>query len=136
MIEVLEHTADVGLRVRAGDLNSLFAEAARGVSTLLVDNLEEAQATQKLRVELAADSLEDLFVDWLRELLYLHETRHLVLCHFEVQLKGTSLSAEVGGEPIDPRRHQVSREIKAITYHGLSLVQTERDWVAELIVDI
>lgn len=136
MCEVVEHTADIGLRVRAEDLNGLFAEAGRGLFSLILDNLDEVRPQTSLDVTLTARPLEDLFFDWLTELLHTFEVRRLVLCSFQVTVNGTRLAAAVAGEPIDPARHRLLREIKAITYHGLSVRRSEQGWMAEVIVDI
>jgi SHS2 domain-containing protein len=136
MFEVFEHTADLGLRVRAAGVDELFAEAARGLFSLMVENPESVEAKMRLEVNLNAASLEDLFFDWLAELLYLFDARRLVFCQFEVRRQGTSLHAQVGGEEIDPARHRFLREIKAVTYHGLAVRPSESGWMAQVIVDI
>ena len=43
MYELFGHTADLGLRVRAPDLDTLFAEAGRGLFAMVVENLEQVQ---------------------------------------------------------------------------------------------
>ena len=59
--------------------------------------------------------------DWLDELLYTFDTRHLLFSDFQVELGPDGLSAIARGEPIDPQRHELDAEVKAITYHGLKL---------------
>jgi SHS2 domain-containing protein len=134
--EMFEHTADVGLRVTAGDLNGLFAEAGRGFFWLIVENLDEVRAVQEVTVELEVSDLEALFLDWLSELLFRFETEYIVLKDFEVNIDGTRLRATARGEPLDTERHEVHLNIKAVTYHGLRVEQTEDGWVAEVIFDI
>jgi SHS2 domain-containing protein len=53
-----------------------------------------------------------------------------------VNINATSLTAVAHGEKIDPQRHEINFEIKAITWHGLKVVQTPDGWMAEVIVDI
>ncbi|MHC4142845.1 MAG: archease, partial [Planctomycetota bacterium] len=77
-----------------------------------------------------------LLFDWLHELLVAFETRRLVLSEFRVRVSDTGLAAEVRGEGLDPDRHRLLHEVKAITYHGLKLEQTAAGWQAEVIVDI
>ncbi len=77
-----------------------------------------------------------LLFDWLSELLYIYETRHLLLAHFEVTVGEAGLAATARGEPIDHGRHQIDHEVKAITYHGLKLERQGEGWLAEVIVDI
>ncbi|HEX2972336.1 MAG TPA: archease [Tepidisphaeraceae bacterium] len=136
MFEVFEHTADVGLRVRAADLNTLFAEAGRALFSLIVENLDQVEPSTSIAVDLQAGNLEDLLCDWLAELLYTFDARRLVLCRFEVEVQGTSLHGQAFGQTLDESKHQLGREVKAITYHGLLVRPEPPGWMAEVIVDI
>ena len=55
---------------------------------------------------------------------------------FDVSVTDDGLSATAWGEPLDPARHELAREVKAITYHELRVEQTADGWLAEVIVDI
>lgn len=136
MYEVFEHTADLGLRVLAEDEPTLFVEAARGLFSLIVANLDAVRPVQTRAFALQASRRDDLLFDWLSELLYVFETERLVLAQFRVALSAGGLQAEAAGEPLDPARHQLEHEVKAITYHGLVVEQTPQGWRAEVIVDI
>jgi SHS2 domain-containing protein len=134
--ETFEHTADLGLRVRAADVDTLFAEAARGLFSLVVGDLDSVRPLEKVEFEIAADALDLLLFDWLSELLYTYEVRQLLLAHFDVQVSDHRLRATAAGEPIDRGRHVLDHEVKAITYHGLKVVRDGDGWLAEVIVDI
>jgi len=136
MYETFEHTADLGLRARAADLDTLFAEAARALFAALVDNPESVRPTQAVALELNGDDREYLLFDWLKELLYRFEVDHLLFGRFDVKVQPDGLSATAWGEPLDRGRHELGHEVKAITYHGLTVEQTETGWLAEVIVDI
>ncbi|HWC88486.1 MAG TPA: archease [Pirellulales bacterium] len=136
MYETFEHTADLGLRVRAADLPSLFADAGRGLFSIIVAGGVQVQPQEEWRCELSGSRLDELLFDWLNELLYVFESRHLLLAEFHVVLAGEQLTAQCRGEPWDPARHQLEHEVKAITYHGLRVEQTADGWLAEVIVDI
>ena len=136
MYELFEHTADLGMRVRAADIETLFAEAGRGLTSMFVDNPEEICAHQTEQFEIAGTDRTYLFFDWLNELLYRFESQGLLCCSFSVRITDHGLSATIGGEPVDPGRHQLSHEVKAITYHQLTVEHTGDGWLAEVIVDI
>lgn len=136
MYEVFEHTADIGLRVAAPDLPELFAEAGRGLFSLIVENLEDVRAVEATHVELEESNLSFLFFDWLKELLYRFETEKLLLSRFEVRVEDGRLQADATGERIDRARHHLDHEVKAITYHGFKVEQRDGGWIAEVIVDI
>lgn len=136
MFETFEHTADLGLRVRAADLDSLFGEAGRGLFSLIVANLDAVRLVEEVSLGVVGDELDFLLFDWLNELLYIFETRRLVLVEFTVHVSDSSVQATARGEPLDPSRHQSEHEVKAITYHELKVAKDDGGWLAELIVDI
>jgi SHS2 domain-containing protein len=136
MYEFFEHTADLGLRVRATDLDTLFAEAARALFAAIVEDLDTVRPLQRVEVRLPADDREYLLFDWLKGLLYRFDAEHLVFSRFEVKLGDDGLTGTAWGEPLDRARHELSHEVKAITYHGLRVERTADGWLAEVIVDI
>jgi SHS2 domain-containing protein len=136
MYETFDHTADLGLRIRAADLNTLFAEAAQALFATLVENLDAVAPVQKLDVTIAGADREYLLFDWLKELLYHFDAEHLLLSRFEVRIDNQGLQASVWGEPLDRARHELAHEVKAITYHGLRVEPDADGWLAEVIVDI
>lgn len=136
MHETFDHTADLGLRVRAADLNTLFAEAGEALFAAMVDDLEDVRPLSEQTVELAGTDREFLLFDWLRELLYRFDAEKWVFCRFAVTVRPDGLTATVTGEPLDPARHRLSHEVKAITYHELRVEQLDGEWLAEVIVDI
>jgi SHS2 domain-containing protein len=136
MYEHFEHTADLGLRVRAVDVNGLFAEAATALFAAIVDGIDAVRPERAVDVHVEGADLDYLLFDWLRELLYRFDAEHLVFSRFDVSVGGAGLAGTAWGEPLDPARHVLAHEVKAITYHGLRVEQEGADWVAEVIVDI
>jgi SHS2 domain-containing protein len=136
MHETFEHTADLGLRARAPDLDTLFAEMAQALFSAVVDDLTTVEPRRRVDVHLAADDREYLLFDWLRALMAHFETERLLLSRFECHVTDAGLNGSACGEPLDPARHALGHEVKAITYHGLRIKQTADGWLAEVIVDI
>ncbi len=138
-VEVFDHTADVGLRVRGIDLDDVFRTAAAGVFDYVVANREAVQPRVVETIALHADSTAELLVVWLNELIFRSETQHKLYADFDLHVApdGRALTASIAGEPIDRDRHILDHEVKAVTRHALEL---DRDaaggWVAELILDI
>ena len=137
-VETFDHTADVGLRVTGVDLDDLFQTAAEGLFDYVVANRAAVKPDLVDAIELQADVSTDLLVDWLSELIFLSETRHRLYSVFRVRVAedGRSLTAEVAGEQVDPSRHELDHEVKAVTRHGLDLRRLPQGWVAEVILDI
>ncbi|MFO0844369.1 MAG: archease [Gemmataceae bacterium] len=136
MYEHFDHTADLGLRVRAADLDTLFAEAGEALTAAIVENPEAIQAARELHVVLPKDDLEYLLFDWLKALLYHFEAERLVCARFEVRVGDEGLRGLARGETFDPSRHEPAHEVKAITYHDLKVERDGDGWMAEVIVDI
>ena len=136
MYETFDHTADVGLRVTAPDLPGLFAEAARGLLSLLVEDMGVVEPSAELRIRLEEKDLAYLLFDWLRELLYLYDARHFLVGVCEVKIENGVLQATIHGEACDIARHCLAHEVKAITSHGLFVRQEGEGYTAEFIVDV
>lgn len=136
MYETFEHTADLGLRVKAADLPTLFAEAGRGLTSIIVANVDDVRPVRKMAFEASGTQLDELLFDWLDELLYAFETQRLLFAEFEVRIGDAGLKAIARGEPVDESRHQLEHEVKAITYHGLKVERAPEGYLAEVVVDI
>jgi SHS2 domain-containing protein len=136
MHETFEHTADLGLRIRAADLDTLFVEAAQALFSAVVEDLATVRSLRKIDVQIDGDEIDFLLFDWLRELLFHFDAEHLLFGKFAVQVTGTGLTASAWGEPLDRARHNPEHEVKAITYHGLRVDKIGDMWEAEVIVDI
>ena len=134
-LEFLDHTADVGIRVRAADRRELFARAAWALFAVIGD-IGRVRPAEEWTVRVEATDPDALMVRWLSELNYLHQTRHVLLCAFEVQeLTDTALAARVRGEAIRAD-HEIDAEIKAVTFHGFELARDAGGWRAQVIFDV
>jgi SHS2 domain-containing protein len=130
--EIVSHTADVAIRVVSPTLTGLFAAAARGMFSLVTD-LDAVQPTVNRHVTITGPDWEVLLVEWLNELLFLQTTQEEVYSRFEItELEANSLVATAWGE----RDRPVHLEIKAATYHGLTVHQEDDLWQATVLFDI
>jgi SHS2 domain-containing protein len=136
MYELFEHTADLGLRVRAADLNTLFAEAAECLFSAVLEDIGSVRPENAITVEIAGTDREFLLFDWLRDLLLRFDADHMVFGKFAVNVRDDGLTGTAWGEAVDASRHLLAHEVKAITYHALKVEKTADGWLAEVIVDI
>ncbi len=136
MHEIFEHTADIGLRIRAQDLESLLAEAGKALFSAIVANPEEIQPVKEVQFTVKGTDYEELLHDWLAELLFTFHAARMVFSDFTVQIQEDGLTAVGRGEPIDFLRHEIDTEIKAITWHELKIEHVKDGLQAEVIVDI
>lgn len=134
--ELVDHTADIGLRVWGPTPEDVFEEAGRGLFSLVCDPLHVGEL-ETLDLELEAEAMDLLLAAWLNELLYVFETRRLVLSEFEVyEVQERRLRARVAGEPLDTRRHVMCGGVKAATLHQLRLEQVEERWEGFILLDV
>jgi len=132
----LDHTADVGYFLQAGNLKELFARAAWAMFTTIT-NMATVQPAESEPVRVQAQDRAGLLVAWLSELNFRHATRRRLYGRFDVlKTGGDSLEAEVYGEAIDPARHAIHTEIKAVTFHNLMVEKSGEIWVAQVIFDV
>ena len=134
--ELIEHTADVGIRVRGADLKELFKNSASAMFDIMAETRKpEVRKLKKIKIEQRADNLEELFVNWLNELLSLSATKEKIFSDFTFKkLDEHNLEAMAIGEDI--KNYKVNTEIKAATYHELKLEQAKTGWQAQVIFDV
>jgi SHS2 domain-containing protein len=134
--EVIEHTADVGITVRARTLADLFETAAEGMFSFLIDPASVDNRAWRER-EVEADDLEGLLVAWLNDLLLMLSADEFVPKVFVVdEVTERRLRATVHGEPVDRARHHFRLDIKAATYHMLEITETDGGSSATIIFDV
>ena len=134
--KIFEHTADLGLEIYGQSLPELFTNAAYALFDL-VTALHRVRPTERRIIAVSGTDREDLLVNYLREVLYLYNGKGLLLSDFMItDMEEKSLRGEVGGETFDASRHIIKKEIKAVTYHQASVLQTSTGWTGRIIVDV
>jgi SHS2 domain-containing protein len=133
--EILEHTADIGLRARAPTREELFEALGEGLATLQGAWFPNGGTERDLGVE--APDPAALLVSWLDELLYLHETEDAVFTGLAVDRVGdTTLSARVRLSPRGDRELE-GVGIKAATYHRVDVAQEPGGgWTGQVYLDV
>ncbi len=133
---VLEHPSDTGLEVVASSWEGLLRTAANGLMHVIAGG-SEIRPTESRRIVVVAPDREMLLVRWLSELLYLYDAEHFLAgsVRFE-RADEHEVVAEVAGERIDPARHALSLDVKAVTYHGLAVESGGGGWRARVFLDI
>jgi SHS2 domain-containing protein len=134
--ELIEHTADVGLRSFGSKISTCFEYAAKGMFDLITAS-SIIEDKGEYHIELKADDVEQLLVDFLNDLLFLHSSRNLVFGFFKVSIdiERCYLSAIVKGDEFDLSKYQYGMEIKAVTYHMLE-VKKNKPYTVQVLFDI
>jgi SHS2 domain-containing protein len=98
--------------------------------------LASVELREHIEFQVVGQDRAYLLADWLNELLFAFESRRLLLREFEVSVSQDGLQAVARGEVVDESRHTLDHEVKAVTYHGLKVEQTDAGWLAEVVLDI
>ena len=134
--EILEHTADIGIRVKARDLGGLFKSAGLAIFEISAERLPTKDKEQhKIIINQKAESVEELFINWLNEILSLSAVEGLIFTDFKIaQIDEHYVEAIALGSDI--KNYKLNTEIKAATYHTLKVEKTAAGWQAEVIFDV
>ncbi len=132
--------ADVAFDAWAEDLAALFREAARAAMQVMVQDLSAVRQTETVEITLDQSDEEMLLFDFLNELIFYKDARKLILLPAELKInkvdEGWRLQATLRGEEIDPARHRLSTDVKAVTMLRFSLSQVPEGWRATVVLDV
>lgn len=139
--ETFDHTADLGIRARGGTLEEMAGAAAAGlyavIGELVVEAASSSDELTTLRFDSEAEDPAMLLRDFLCELLFRFDCDAVMALIETVAFSPTRLEVSLHFRAIDGARSEFYREVKAITYHELSVTHDERNgWLATFIVDI
>jgi len=133
--EIVNHTADVGIIAYGVDIRQAFANAARGLFSLITE-LDDIREILYRDIEVTATDKESLLVAWLNELIYQFDAENIIFKRFDItELNNTRLRARSYGEKVDSSRHKLKTGVKATTYHLLT-VDKEDGYKVQIIFDI
>jgi len=131
--EILEHTADIGVRSFGPTVVSCFEQAGWGLAELLGASRPGTDGETR-RVIAASPDLGSLLVDYLNELIALHEIEEVAFTSFRARLDGGELEAEVGVSALGGEAE--STGVKAATYHQLEIRGIEGGYEARVYLDV
>lgn len=136
--EFIEHTADIGVRVYGKSLEDLFQNCAQTLLSLLIDHKPAEKIEERIILE--AETLEELLVTWLNELISLFYTYKFLPAEYDIAIekddKKKILRSVIKGEEFSPYENKMNREIKAATYHNLKIEKDSFGYKAEIIFDV
>ena len=132
----ISHTADIGFKAWGNTLEELFSNAARAMTDCMVQ-VDDGVPTQTVFVQLKADSLEELLVKWLSEVLYHFETGGLLGLGFTVlQCQMKDFKATLHGVSWDSEKSPLKTQIKAVTFHEMKVEKKNNRYEVQVILDV
>jgi SHS2 domain-containing protein len=138
--EQFDHGADVGVRGIGPTEAEAFRQAGLALFALVCSDPAEVGRDREQRVELHAESLEELLFDFLNELVFVLDVERLVAGELTVEIGrgdgGVRLVGRIRGETYDPERHGGTVDPKGATYTDLRVAREGGQWVAECVIDV
>ncbi|HNX82582.1 MAG TPA: archease [Candidatus Omnitrophota bacterium] len=133
--QILEHTADIGIRVTGNDLAELFTKAALAAFDIIAEKKSHSEKTIELFLTQEAGDVSELLVNWLNELLSLAAVKGGIFTQISFQeIDAHNLKAVCFAE--SAQAYRMKTEIKAATYHALKVEKSKSGWLAEIIFDV
>jgi SHS2 domain-containing protein len=135
-VRFIDHTGDIGIQLEAGSLEEIFQLSAQTMFEIICPSAN-AEARRQYRIDMKEDDLEQLWVSWLSHLNFLFQTKQFLLAAIDsIKIENNSLQAVVKGGLINPDKHRIELEIKAVTYHKMYIRHDNNRWRAQVIFDI
>jgi len=132
--------ADIAFRAWGHTLEETFVAAADAVMNAMVEDLDAIQPQDTRILNVEHEALDLLLFNFLQEFVYYKDAEQLLLRVQQLRIAADrqpySLEATAVGECIDPQRHRMRVDVKAVTLHRFSLKQTDSGWEATVILDI
>jgi SHS2 domain-containing protein len=130
------HTGDLAVRLWGEDPPDLLRSGGLALFHVLAGD-SPVRDRESHTLEVQGTDLEELLVGWMNRLLLQFHLEDILLCRFEPRFTAAgSVRGSVGGERIDPARHYLVREVKAVTYHGVRVEREGRWWTARVVLDL
>jgi len=141
--EYFDHTADVGIRVQAEDLRTVFLDAARGMLSIIAP-LPSILSRRRIPIRVFADNTEELLFVFLKEILFISEKESMLFSDIQIQKANFSpigqlncfIVGSLAGETINLSRHDICTEIKAVTHHGFFFRKEGPVWGVQIVFDV
>jgi SHS2 domain-containing protein len=130
----IDHTADLGIEVTGKTFEELLINIGRAIFETQIKGT--VRKKKSVTIQLEAESQEDLFMDWCRELLYTFSVKQFIPARYALDLQQQALRATLTGDTYDPKRHTVTMEIKNPTYHGFQIKHFPDHLSATIIFDV
>ena len=136
--EIIEHTADVGIKANGASIEEVFENAARGMFDIIGGKLQlETGTEKKIEIRKKAETPEELLVGWLSELLYIFNKEEILFDDFKIlELDNNSIISESSGKKIDLACTPLQTEIKAVTFHELKIERDKEGFSCKIIFDV
>lgn len=122
----LDHMTDVIVEAFGNTLEDAFANSARGLVNAM---FELSEVIPNMEIKICADGydLESLLYNWLEKIILVMLIDNIIISNLKVNISERngyySIIGVATGEHIDLQKHHYKIEIKAVTYHEMTIKQ-------------
>jgi SHS2 domain-containing protein len=132
--------ADAAFEAWGQTPEEMITAASDATLNVMVGNPESIRDRKSLKFQVEDTALDMLLFQVLQELIYFKDAERLLLRVRKLQVRqsggGWTAAVEAGGETIDPDRHEMVTDVKAVTLHRLRVEQSPGRWTATVVVDV
>jgi SHS2 domain-containing protein len=133
-IEIINHTADIGIKVRGKTFEELFINSVNGLYKIIGVKYNGEGGLIELNFE--ADEIEDLLVKFLNEIIYYVETKKLGGKIEKIEIKKNENGYTLNVKMITKKIKSIEKEVKSATYHNLKVEKVENEYITTIIFDL
>ena len=133
-------TADAAFEAWGDTEEEMIIASVDALINVMVENLDAISMKVHRILHIEAESIDMLLFHLLEELIYLKDAEGLVLrvskINFVKNNDRMALDADVYGEEIDPAKHELNVDVKAVTMHRFGVEQSGNGWKAMVVLDV
>ena len=133
-------TADAAFKAWGDTIETMFSAAADATLNVMVSELDTIAPIEHRTLEVAAEELDMLLFQLLQEIIFYKDAEQLLLRVAGIRIEKKDgqllLTAEVSGEALQPKKHDLIVDVKAVTLHRFKVEETSRGWEALVILDV
>lgn len=133
-------TADIAFEAYGESKEEMFIAAADALMNVMVEDLGTIRERLWREVAAQAETLEMLLFQFLQEFIYYKDAEQLLLrvarLRFKEQKGAWALTGRAYGETLDPKKHPLNVDVKAVTLHQFAVSENQGQWKARVVLDI
>jgi SHS2 domain-containing protein len=129
----LEHPADIKFKAFGKDLDEVFENTSKAISSYLSPD-KKVESNKSKIVHLQAPDFESLLYNFVDEILYLLDADKFVVSKAKVKIEKNRLEARIFGD--DSKNYEI-KQIKAATYADMYIKEaTDKTWECQMVLDV
>lgn len=129
--EFLPHTADLKIRVYGHSFKEIIKNSLLALKDYLGTKLTKEKVEKEIKVQ--NENERDLLIDFLSEVLAQIYIEKAIFIEFKEEIL---TQTEIKGKIVGFKFKNLTKDIKAITYHQAKLEKEKNNLIFEFIVDI